>query len=75
MVATFNYEVKSYMRMTNGDRQTLLREAEAITALASERFSISACPSCATPVTDDSHFCRGVARRSSLRYLNWKSFG
>jgi hypothetical protein len=58
VVATFSYEVKSYMRMTKGDRQTLLREAQAITALASERFSVSACPSCATPVTDDSHFCR-----------------
>jgi len=58
VVATFNYEVKSYMHMTKGDRQTLVREAEAIAALASERLSISACPSCATPVTDDSHFCR-----------------
>jgi RNA polymerase subunit RPABC4/transcription elongation factor Spt4 len=58
VVATFSYEVRSYMRMTKGDRQTLLREAQAITALANERFSVSACPSCATPVTDDSHFCR-----------------
>lgn len=58
VVATFNYEVKSYMRITKGDRQTLLREAEAIVALASGRSSLSACPSCATPVTDDSHFCR-----------------
>lgn len=58
VVATFSYEVKSYMRMTKGDRQTLVREAEAIAALASERISISACPACATPVTDDSHFCR-----------------
>ena len=58
VVATFHYEVKSYMRMTKGDRQTLVCEAEAIAALASERLSISACPSCATPVTDDSHFCR-----------------
>jgi hypothetical protein len=58
VVATFSYEVKSYMRMTKGDRQTLLREAQAMAALASERFSVSACPSCATPVTDDSHFCR-----------------
>jgi len=58
VVATFNYEVKSYMRMTKGDRQTLLREAEAMVALASGRSSVSACPSCATPVTDDSHFCR-----------------
>jgi hypothetical protein len=58
VVATFYYEVKSNTRMTKGDRQTLVREAEAIVALASERLSISACPSCATPVTDDSHFCR-----------------
>lgn len=58
VVATFNYEVKSYMRITKGDRQTLLREAEAIVALASGRSSVSACPACATPVTDDSHFCR-----------------
>jgi hypothetical protein len=58
VVATFNYEVKSYKHMTKGDRQTLAREAEAIAALASERLSISACPSCATPVVDDSHFCR-----------------
>ncbi len=58
VVATFNYELKTCMRLTKGDEQTLLREAEAIKALASERFSISACPSCATPVTDDSHFCR-----------------
>ena len=46
------------MNLTKGDQQTLLREAEAIAALASERLSISACPACATPVTDDSHFCR-----------------
>lgn len=58
VVATFSYEIKSYMRMTKGDRQTLLREAQAMAALASERFSVSACPACATPVTDDSHFCR-----------------
>ena len=37
VLATFNYEVKSYMRMTKGDRQTLAREAEAIAALAMER--------------------------------------
>lgn len=57
VVANFNYEIKSFMRMTKGDRQTLEREAEAIAALASERF-ISACPSCGTQITDDSHFCR-----------------
>lgn len=57
VVATFNYEVKSCMRLKKGDRQTLWREAEAIAALA-KQGSISACPACATPVIDDSHFCR-----------------
>ena len=58
VLATFNYEVKSYMHMTKGDRQTLAREAEAIAALTSERLAISSCRSCGTPVTDESHFCR-----------------
>jgi Reverse gyrase len=58
VLATFSYEIKSYMRMTKGDRQTLAREAEAIAALATERSAISACRSCGTQVTDESHFCR-----------------
>ena len=58
VLATFSFEIKSYMRMTKGDRQTLAREAEAIIALATERLAISACRSCGTQVTDESHFCR-----------------
>ena len=58
VLATFNYEVKAYMRMTKGDRQTLAREAEAITALATERHALSACRACGTQVSDESHFCR-----------------
>jgi hypothetical protein len=58
VLATFSYEVKSYMHMTKGDRQTLAREAEAIVALATERLVISACRACGTKVTDESHFCR-----------------
>ncbi len=58
VLATFNFEIKSYMRMTKGDRQTLAREAEAIVALATERSAISTCRACGTPVTDESHFCR-----------------
>lgn len=58
VLATFNYEVKSYMRMTRGDRQTLAREAEAIAAIATERHAISACRTCGTQITDESHFCR-----------------
>ena len=58
VLATFNYEVKSYMRMTKGDRQTLGREAEAIVALTTERLALSNCRSCGTRVTDESNFCR-----------------
>lgn len=58
VVATFNYEIKSYIHMTKGDQQTLAREAEAITALATERLAISACRACGTQITDESHFCR-----------------
>ncbi len=58
VLATFNYEVKSYVRITKGDRQTLAREAEAVAALATERSAISACRACGTQVTDESHFCR-----------------
>lgn len=58
VLATFSYEVKSYMRMTKGDRQTLAREAEAIAALATERSALSACRTCGTQVTDESNFCR-----------------
>ncbi len=58
VLATFSYEIKSYMRMTKGDRQTLAREAEAAVALVMERLAMSACRACGTPVTDESHFCR-----------------
>ena len=58
VLATFNYEVKSYMSMTKGDRQTLAREAEAIVALAMERAAASACRTCGTQVLDESNFCR-----------------
>lgn len=58
VMAAFNYEIESYMNMTKGDRQTLLREAEAIVALATERLADSTCRACGTQVTDESHFCR-----------------
>jgi hypothetical protein len=58
VLATFSYEIKSYMRMTKGDRQTLAREAEAAVALATERLAMSACRACGTQATDESHFCR-----------------
>jgi len=58
VLASFSYEVKSHMRMTKGDRQTLAREAEAIVALATERAAVSSCRSCGTQVMDESNFCR-----------------
>ena len=58
VLATFSYEIKSYVHLTKGDRQTLAREGEAIAALATERAAISACRACGTEVTDESHFCR-----------------
>ena len=58
VLATFSYEVKSCVYMMKGDRQILAREAEAIVALATERLAMSACRSCGTQVTDESHFCR-----------------
>jgi hypothetical protein len=58
VLATFNYEIKSFMRMTKGDRQTLAREAEAIAALTMDRSALSACRTCGTQVLDESNFCR-----------------
>src|SRR5688572_2483947 len=58
VVATFNYEIKGFMHLTKGDRQTLAREAQSIAALATERGAISAGVSCGTQATDESNFCR-----------------
>jgi len=58
VLATFNYEIKSYSSLTKGDRLTLMREAEAMAALATERLAISACRACGTQITDESHYCR-----------------
>jgi hypothetical protein len=58
VLATFNYEIKSFMRMTKGDRQTLACEAEAIAALTMDRSALSACRTCGTQVVDESNFCR-----------------
>ena len=57
-LVTFSYGIKSYIHLTEGDRETLAREAEAIAALATERMAVSSCPACGTQITDESHFCR-----------------
>lgn len=59
VVVTFYYEVQSYgWGLGEGDFKTLLRESQAIAALATQRNSAVACSSCGTVVTDDSRFCR-----------------
>jgi hypothetical protein len=59
VIATFYYEVKSHsLGLSEGDRQTLLRESQAIAALSTQRNSAMACSSCGTELTDDSRFCR-----------------
>ncbi len=55
---TFSYEIKAFSGLTRGDRQTLQREAEALTALAMQRVLVNSCAACGTEVTDDSRFCR-----------------
>lgn len=57
---TFAYTVKSQYGLiaTNGDRQTLEREAEAIVALARQAGRLSTCPTCHADVMVESRFCR-----------------
>jgi len=57
--ASFFYEVQSYgWGLSGGDHKTLLRESQAIAALATQKNSLTTCVSCGTDVTDDSRFCR-----------------
>jgi hypothetical protein len=57
--ATFSYEIKSAgWGIFEGDKETLLREAEAIAALALSNGAAPACGACGTAATDDSRFCR-----------------
>lgn len=59
VVATFFYEVQSYgWGLSEGDHKTLLRESQAIAALATQLNSVTSCVSCGTEVIDDSRFCR-----------------
>ena len=54
---TFDYQVQ-HGYFTNGDRQTLTREAEAAIALASQRAQAMSCVGCGAEVAVDSRFCR-----------------
>jgi|GEM_PF-456699 len=55
--ATFNYRVKCSM-LTDGDLQTLRREAEAIVALALLRAKTATCAGCGAEAVAGSRFCR-----------------
>jgi hypothetical protein len=55
--ATFDYTIK-HPWLTEGDKEVLTREAEAIIALATTRTAEKVCAVCGTDATDDSRFCR-----------------
>lgn len=58
-LAAFDYEVKHTLGVaTKWDKQTLLREAEAIIAVACVGEGRSDCAVCGTPGGADSRFCR-----------------
>lgn len=64
-LATFNYEIVNSV-VTNGDRQTMEREAEALIALADARSAATVCASCGTNNSGDSRFCRACGAPNVL---------
>lgn len=57
-LVTFDFLVTTNGFMTQGDRKTLEREADALVALAAARPEPSLCAACGTENTTDSRFCR-----------------
>jgi ABC-type multidrug transport system fused ATPase/permease subunit len=55
--ATFDYSIR-HPWLSRGDKEVLVCEAEAITALASVRAADKICAACGTESTGDSRFCR-----------------
>ncbi len=55
--ATFDYTVKNPM-LVEGDRHTLMREAEALIALAVARATSTACVACGAEAVASARFCR-----------------
>jgi hypothetical protein len=55
--ATFDYTIK-HPWLTKGDKEVVMREADAIIALATTRAAEKVCAVCGTEATDDSRFCR-----------------
>lgn len=55
--ATFDYSI-AHQWLQKGEKEVLVREAEAIVALASVRSADKLCMACGTETVDDSRFCR-----------------
>lgn len=55
--ATFDYSI-AHQWLQKGEKEVLVREAEAIVALASVRSADKLCMACGTEAVDDSRFCR-----------------
>jgi hypothetical protein len=55
--ATFDYNIK-HPSVSRGEEEVLIREVEAITALASVRPADNICSACGTESRGDSRFCR-----------------
>jgi hypothetical protein len=55
--ATFDYTI-AHQWLQKGEKEVLVREAEAIVALASPRAADKICMACGTETLDDSRFCR-----------------
>lgn len=55
--ATFDYTVKNPM-LVEGDRHTLMREAEALIALAVARATTTGCAACGAEAIASARFCR-----------------
>lgn len=63
-LATFDYSIMNPV-VTQGDRQTLEREIDALLALATARPPATVCAACGTNLTSDSRFCRACGAPSS----------
>lgn len=64
--AAFNYAILN-SAVTNGDRQTLEREIDALVALAASRTASAACPACGANNAGDARFCRVCGTPNAVR--------
>jgi len=64
--AAFNYAITN-SAVTNGDRQTVEREIDAVAALAVSRTTSAMCPACGATNTGEARFCRACGIPNALR--------